>query len=123
MDGPTKPIPSLRRICARIPVHIIFGSINDYMCVIPVGARITSHLFRPRFVQDSLTDPASGRRFASVTRLGGVGHLVRQDRAHYKETMDMMDYLQVPQEAPEALGNAIVTTLVADATTLPRNKL
>jgi len=88
VDGPTKPIPGLNRTCARIPVHVIFGGVNDYM---------------PRFVQDSLTDPTSGRRFASVTRLEGVGHLV-------------------PQEAPEELGKVIVTALMANATS-SRSKL
>lgn len=31
---------------------------------------------RPRAVQDGLTDPKSGRRFASVTRIPNRGHLV-----------------------------------------------
>jgi len=81
-DGATAPIPGLKRTCSRIPVHIIFGTINDYI---------------PRFVQDALTDPSSGRDFASITRIEGVGHLV-------------------PQEAPEKLGEAIVAPLATLST-------
>jgi len=89
VDGPTKPIPGLQRTCSRIPVHIIFGNINDYM---------------PRFVQDALIDPSSGRLFASITRIEGVGHLV-------------------PQEAPEELGRAVVASLAANSATSARSKL
>jgi hypothetical protein len=32
---------------------------------------------RPAAVQDAVMDPASGRQFASITRVEGAGHLVR----------------------------------------------
>lgn len=60
-SGSTKPIPDLNRACASMPVHIIFGNINDRL---------------PRSVHDALVDPQSGRQFASVTRIKGSGHLV-----------------------------------------------
>ena len=30
-DGATKPVQDLDKVCARIPVSIIFGGENDYM--------------------------------------------------------------------------------------------
>jgi len=62
-DGATTPIQDLNVICNRIPVHVIFGGNPDYL---------------PRSVQDGLTDPESGRRFASVTRIPNTGHLLPQ---------------------------------------------
>ncbi|KAG2751062.1 alpha/beta-hydrolase [Suillus brevipes Sb2] len=62
-DGATKPVQDLDKVCSHIPVSIVFGSDNDYI---------------PRAVQDALIDPTSGRRFSSVTRIDGVGHLVPQ---------------------------------------------
>ena len=32
-DGATKFIPDLNKACACIPVHIIFGAVNDYMSI------------------------------------------------------------------------------------------
>jgi hypothetical protein len=61
VDGPTKPVGGLLATCNKIPVHIIFGDINDFL---------------PRKVHDAVVDPSSGRRFASITRIKGAGHLV-----------------------------------------------
>ncbi|KAI0269361.1 Alpha/Beta hydrolase protein [Gloeopeniophorella convolvens] len=61
--GAISATPYLTRACAEAPVHIILGAINDYL---------------PRQVQESIVNPASGRRFASITHLEGVGHLVPQ---------------------------------------------
>ncbi|KAG2035293.1 Alpha/beta hydrolase fold-1 [Suillus americanus] len=76
-DGATKPVQDLDKICPRIPVSIVFGSDSEYL---------------PRAVQDALIDPASGRRFSSVTRIDGAGHLV-------------------PQHAPNQLGEQIFDIL------------
>ena len=38
-DGPTKPVAALNVACARIPVHIVFGKINDVMYVTSQLAR------------------------------------------------------------------------------------
>jgi len=72
----TKPIPGLNLTCTQMPVHVIFGARNDFV---------------PRAVQDALIDPASGRKFASITRIDS-GHLV-------------------PQEAPDKLAEAIIKDL------------
>ncbi|KAG2064661.1 alpha/beta-hydrolase [Suillus decipiens] len=76
-DGATKPVQDLDKICPHIPVSIVFGSNNEYI---------------PREVQDALIDPASGRRFSSVTWIDGAGHLV-------------------PQHAPDELGEQIFNIL------------
>jgi pimeloyl-ACP methyl ester carboxylesterase len=76
-DGATKPVQDLDKICPRIPVSIVFGSDNEFI---------------PRAVQDALIDPASGRRFSSVTWIDGAGHLV-------------------PQHAPDQLGEQIFDIL------------
>ena len=81
VDGPTKPLGDLNVACSRIPVHVIFGGINDFMCVSKMealGYILTSYsmLLRERKIQDALTNPKSGRRFASITRVEGAGHLV-----------------------------------------------
>jgi len=62
-DGSTAPVKDLDVICSQIPVHVVFGGNPDYL---------------PRLVQDGLTDPGSGRRFASVTRIPNAGHLLPQ---------------------------------------------
>jgi len=84
VDGPTKPVSDLNMACARIPVHIIFGAINDFL---------------QREVHDAVTDPKSGRRFASISRIQGAGHLV-------------------PQQSPEKLGEVIFASLTSN-TQLP----
>ncbi|KAF8954108.1 Alpha/beta hydrolase fold-1 [Flammula alnicola] len=61
-EGPTKPVEVLNKVCHRIPVHLILGEIPDMI---------------PSHVHQALTDPKSGRRFASVTIQKNVGHLVR----------------------------------------------
>ncbi|KAG6833969.1 hypothetical protein H0H93_012872, partial [Arthromyces matolae] len=50
----------LSQICNDIPVHLIYGGVNDMF---------------DHEVQDSIVDPKEGRNFASITRLKGVGHL------------------------------------------------
>lgn len=34
VDGPTKPIADLDIACGRIPVHVIFGAVNDSVYVL-----------------------------------------------------------------------------------------
>ncbi|KII96155.1 hypothetical protein PLICRDRAFT_170729 [Plicaturopsis crispa FD-325 SS-3] len=80
VHGPTKPVQDLNKACASLPVHIIFGAINDFL---------------PRKVHEAVVDPASGRKFASVSRLEGVGHLV-------------------PQQIPDRLGQRLYECLLHD---------
>ena len=61
VEGPNKPVEVLDAICHTIPIHLILGEIADYI---------------PRHVHRALVNPASGRRFASITAMSGVGHLV-----------------------------------------------
>ncbi|KAH8830962.1 Alpha/beta hydrolase family-domain-containing protein [Flagelloscypha sp. PMI_526] len=61
VDGPTKPIADLNKACARMPVHLIIGGINDFIS--------------PR-IHAAMTDVKSGRRFASVTKIEETGHLI-----------------------------------------------
>ncbi|KAG7441682.1 alpha/beta-hydrolase [Guyanagaster necrorhizus] len=68
------PIPELDKTRKKVPVHVVYGERND--------------LFT-REKQDSLL---RGRKFASVTRIPGAGHLV-------------------VQEAPDAVGDVLLSIL------------
>jgi hypothetical protein len=39
VDGPTKPVGGLNLTCAAIPVHIVFGAVNDFLCAPPRARR------------------------------------------------------------------------------------
>ncbi|GJJ14568.1 hypothetical protein Clacol_008833 [Clathrus columnatus] len=51
----------LPAICSRVPVHVIWGAIDD---------SVASE------VKERSTDPLTGRKMASIQRIEGVGHLV-----------------------------------------------
>lgn len=80
-DGATTPVQDLNVICRQIPVHVIFGGNPDYL---------------PRSVQDGLTDPKSGRKFASVTRIPNTGHLLpQQDPAALAAALSQVIQLRI----------------------------
>lgn len=60
-DGATQPTETLTRLCKTYPVHLILGSIADFV---------------PRRVHDAIVQ---GRPFASVTTVQGAGHLIVQE--------------------------------------------
>ena len=78
---------------------------------------------RPREVHAAIVDPRSKRRFASVTWVDGVGHLVRLTFPYYlhlgkkKLLYRLLTYftysynLQVPQEVPDKLAGIIFKIL------------
>jgi pimeloyl-ACP methyl ester carboxylesterase len=51
--------------CKTVPIHIIFGAINDLM---------------PIYGQKSLFDTSKGRIIQSVAKLPGVGHMIVQEK-------------------------------------------
>ncbi|KAG2124407.1 uncharacterized protein EDB93DRAFT_541658 [Suillus bovinus] len=51
------------RICRVVPVHIVFGTIHDYV---------------PSYFHDCMTDVSQGRCPASVKRVPGAGHNILQ---------------------------------------------
>ncbi|KAG2039533.1 Alpha/beta hydrolase fold-1 [Suillus americanus] len=51
------------RLCRVVPVHIVFGTIHDYI---------------PSYFQDCMTDVSQGRSPASVKRVPGAGHGILQ---------------------------------------------
>ncbi|KAF8463982.1 Alpha/beta hydrolase fold-1 [Gautieria morchelliformis] len=53
----------LPMLCARVPVHVIWGAIDDAL---------------DRRIKDRVTDANTGRKMASVTRVEGAGHLVSE---------------------------------------------
>ncbi|KAJ3508565.1 hypothetical protein NMY22_g16571 [Coprinellus aureogranulatus] len=75
--GAEAPVEVLDKISSTLPTHLILGEIKDYV---------------PGEVHKVLIGPAPGRRFASITTLPDVGHLV-------------------PQEKPDALAGAIANVL------------
>ncbi|TFK22804.1 hypothetical protein FA15DRAFT_621926 [Coprinopsis marcescibilis] len=79
-DGSTAPVEALGRISWRLPVHLILGVVKDFI---------------PAHVHDTLIDPASSRRYASIAKISDVGHLI-------------------PQEKPGPLAVAIHQALVLD---------
>ncbi|KAF8164732.1 Alpha/beta hydrolase fold-1 [Crassisporium funariophilum] len=85
-EGPTKPVEDLNKICHHIPVHLILGQICDFI---------------PARVQNALTDPKSGRRYASIVKIPNVGHLI-------------------PQEAPAELASFIYDALALPVPTISR---
>ncbi|KAK7056620.1 hypothetical protein VNI00_002337 [Paramarasmius palmivorus] len=84
-DGATKPVEPLTQACKEKPVHLILAGVHDFM---------------PKRTQEALLDPKSGRTFASVTIMPGVGHLV-------------------PLEVPDRLGEVIFDALVKNETLIP----
>ena len=77
-SGAIKPMEDLNKILYRMPIHIVFGDINDALFVRvlqwPYSSKLTPSSSRE--VHDAITDPKSGRRFASITRIQRCGHLV-----------------------------------------------
>lgn len=71
----------LPALCTRVPVHIIWGAIDDSLYVrFPVRfLRYFETPFNIRVpeVKAKVTNATSGRRIASVTRVEEAGHLVR----------------------------------------------
>ncbi|KAJ7196947.1 Alpha/beta hydrolase fold-1 [Mycena pura] len=60
-DGATKPMETLNRICRTLPVHLILGSIYDFL---------------PERVHQAIID---GRPWTSVTTIEDAGHLIVQE--------------------------------------------
>ena len=88
VEGPTQPIAVLNEICHQIPTHLILGRVSDLMCVnlflfsfrllyIYSTTLFFFFLPRPAYVHEALVDPNSGRRYASIEYVSGIGHLVR----------------------------------------------
>ncbi|KAL0564226.1 hypothetical protein V5O48_017829 [Marasmius crinis-equi] len=84
-DGATKPVADLTKACGEKPVHLILGGIKDFM---------------PKRTHEALTDPTSGRKFASVTIIPEAGHLV-------------------PLEVPDRLGEVIYDCLIESGAISP----
>ncbi|KAJ3554135.1 hypothetical protein NM688_g3260 [Phlebia brevispora] len=53
----------LATLCLKLPVHIIYGAIDDYL---------------PKFIKDDVLNVAAQGKYASVARVEGAGHLVPQ---------------------------------------------
>ena len=86
IEGPTKPVEDLNKICHQIPIHLILGKVDDLMYVnlftsainfIYIYFSLISQYFaRPTHVHKALVDPNSGRQYASIAWVPGIGHLV-----------------------------------------------
>ncbi|GLB33185.1 putative alpha/beta hydrolase family protein [Lyophyllum shimeji] len=63
-DGPTKPVQDLKKVCTAIPVHMILGTVHDFM---------------PARVHEAILDPRYGGIYATVRKMAGVGHLIPQE--------------------------------------------
>ncbi|KAJ8522116.1 hypothetical protein ONZ45_g1270 [Pleurotus djamor] len=81
----TRAYHFLSTIVGRLPVHILYGAVDDYV---------------PAELKDDVLDNASGgrQRFASVVRVPGAGHLVTQ--THPKEVaIEIAKVLRSPLSA------------------------
>lgn len=63
-----------------------------------------------REVQESIIDPEQGRNMASVTRIKGVGHLVKTALMFPHGVADRILF-QVVQEAPKKLADVLFAIL------------
>ncbi|KAJ8522117.1 hypothetical protein ONZ45_g1271 [Pleurotus djamor] len=82
----TRAYHFLSTIVRRLPVHILYGAVDDYV---------------PAEVKDDVLDKASGGRhkFASLVRVPGAGHLVTQ--THPKEVaLEIANVLALHSSAP-----------------------
>ena len=101
VEGPTKPVEDLNKICHQIPIHLILGKVGDLMYVnlfflssflvfffsfflssffafpTTLFLIIFRYFTRPTHVHKALVDPNSGRQYASIVWISGIGHLVR----------------------------------------------
>ncbi|KAG0703778.1 alpha/beta-hydrolase [Suillus ampliporus] len=62
-ESHVEAIDQYTRLCRAVPVHIVFGSIHDYV---------------PSYFQDCMTDISQGRSPASMIRVLGAGHNIVQ---------------------------------------------
>lgn len=73
----------LKEICPVMPVHCVFGQINNmvYVSVLrPSAERLADRaVYRPKETQAELVDPKSGRKMRSIVRVAKAGHLVVQE--------------------------------------------
>lgn len=71
-----------------VPVHMLLGTEFDFMCVRPLylnggcPSRADS-LNRPQIVRECVIDESKGRRYASITHVPDVGHMVSALLSHY----------------------------------------
>ena len=65
LTGPEVPVEVMNRLSGTKPMHLVLGLLHDFM---------------PEQVHKALVDPNSPRKFASVTYMPNVGHLVLQER-------------------------------------------
>ncbi|KZP33541.1 alpha/beta-hydrolase [Athelia psychrophila] len=68
-----------KSICKKSPIHVIWGSRNN---------------FNPVYIQEALTDASQGRVAASVTKVEGAGHFVVQEKpdALAEKLADALDH-------------------------------
>jgi hypothetical protein len=70
----------------------------------------SSRITRPREAHEALLNPSSGRKFASVTEIRGVGHLVSGGAS---STIYYLLGLQIPQRIPDELGRLFYKILAS----------
>lgn len=69
----------------------------------------------PKEVHEALVDPSTGRKFASVTEINEVGHLVSVlfVYKHTAGTYSVCWNLQIPQRIPDKLGRLFYKILAS----------
>ncbi|KIJ33543.1 hypothetical protein M422DRAFT_213426 [Sphaerobolus stellatus SS14] len=95
-------------LTTRLPVHVIWGEINDTL---------------DNDIKNRVTDRTAGRNFATVVRVKGAGHLVRVFYFIFAGSfiilIDLFFFLyKIIQMVPKGLAEAIISTLSSKQTIL-----
>ena len=115
VEGPTKPVEVLNKVCHKMPIDIILGEYFDLMCVSQIlefwyDIKIISS--SPEHVHRALVDPNSGRRFSSFKKMENVGHLVSRIDFYYTSLQFAWLCLRkIPQQRPTELAHYIFELL------------
>lgn len=88
-----------------------------------VDMKLSPIVSRPARIHAALTDHASGRRYASVTKIEEAGHLVRAITLTFLLSRFSHDVRQIPQEVPDQLGDVLHDILAMESRRPAKAKL
>ncbi|KAG6810634.1 hypothetical protein H0H92_011039 [Tricholoma furcatifolium] len=106
--GPSRAYNLLRPMTRRVPVHLIYGAINDYLYVFSLpfrGSKFNQRKYcSPQELKDDIVNNAIGgiQHLASLSRVEGAGHLIIQMNPTGL-AQKIYDALTVPQRATAKL--------------------
>ncbi|KAF8989894.1 Alpha/Beta hydrolase protein [Cyathus striatus] len=75
LENPFQALDQIAKLCKRVPIHLVFGSINDLV---------------PRYSQDTVSDPTKGRYVASLTRIADAGHMASASNTYPRDILKLL---------------------------------